>query len=461
MRFEQIPNNPTEPSKEQPPYPGWVLENGIWRKRTEEEDAESTEDKEDKNIEEEETDKKLRSLEEELKELDSKEYINSDDIKRKEKLEMEYAELGRQAKEPEEKKPEENKKPSAAAYSAEAAASAAKAGKAMEGKEEGPKEKKGEKEKEKENLEKEITANFYDELKKIQSMSKGKTKRYFQLIESWQDLAYLDDYKGIQNIFSELDRLKPKKVFFYNLKKTQTVDKVGLTMALNYKEWELEDKEKLKIIKNFVNKQSKEKNIFYSKDEILKEIAQILASENIPYKNNIDVIVKEIKNPNIKSETIARMADIEKESIEKKKQSLQNLKEDMKRDKLPPDKITTELLEKFGLDKEAVSKVLPELVKLFEDPKTKEKVQKLINTKEFQAFRKTIEKVTKEKGEIPEAVAKAKEHIKKKESGWGTALGITGWIISSLLSLALLVVVLGVDYFTGLAGGKKKKLDKK
>ena len=43
MGFEQIPNTPTEPSKEQPPYPDWVFENGIWRKPTEEESAESTE----------------------------------------------------------------------------------------------------------------------------------------------------------------------------------------------------------------------------------------------------------------------------------------------------------------------------------------------------------------------------------------------------------------------------------
>ena len=332
-----------------------------------------------------------------------------------------------------------------------------------------PKEEKGEKEKEKEDLEKEITEKYSDELKKIKDMpnkAEGfnktaelkmkKAEKCFQLIESWKDSAYLDDYKGIKEIFSELDELKPS-MFFYNLKRTQTVNKIGLTMALNYKEWDLKDKEKLKIIKNFVNGQLEKENVFYSKDKTLKGIAKILALKDIPYKNNIDVIVKEIKNPNIKAETIAEMIDIEKDSIKKKEQSLKTLKEDMKHDKLPPDEIIIEQLEKFGFDKEAVSKVLPELVKFFEDPETKEKVQKLINTKEFQAFRKTIEKITKQKEEVPDSVAKAKEHIEKKESPWGTASGAAGWFITLILMLLIGLLMKGEDYLIGQAVGGKKK----
>lgn len=411
-------------------------------KPTEENPEGKIEEKKEKTEKEEEEDKKeeiyrkLRLLDKEYKKLEGQEYISPDDEKRMKKIEEEHAKLDKQAKEPEEKEEE----PSAA--------------KAME-------------DKEKEALEKEITERFYDELKKIKDMpdkARGfirtgelkmeKTEKCFALIEEWKDYGYLDDYKGIQNIFSELDRLKPS-IFLYGLKKAQTVNKVGLTMALNYKEWGLKDKEKLKIIKDFVNKQSKEKNIFYSifysKDKTLKEIAQILASKDIPYKGNIDVIVKNIENPDIKAKTIASISGIEKESIEKKKQSLQALKKDMKRDKLPPDEIIIEQLEKLGVDPKVLSKILskaPELVETLKNPEVQKRIQELRNT---------IEKVTKEKGEIPEAVAKAKDHIEKKESGWGTALGTTGWIISFLLVLALLVVVLGVDYFTGLAGGKKKE----
>jgi len=130
----------------------------------------------------------------------------------------------------------------------------------------------------------------------------------------------------------------------------------------------------------------------------------------------------------------------------------------MKRDKLPPDKIIMEQLEKFGFDKKAVSKVLPGLVKIFENPNVKEEVQELINTKEFQALRKTIEKITKKKEEIPEAVNKAKEHIKdeEKESPWKTAFGVVGWGILLFLVLFMLAELKGVDYLSGQAAGKKK-----
>jgi len=392
------------------------------------------------------------------KELDEK---NAEmEKKERERIEKEYERSSEQEKLTQEKPKEkieekvktEKEKPSAA--------------KAMEGKE-------------KEDLEKEITGNFYDELEKIKDMpdkAEGfnkttkfkmkKTEKYFQLIENWQDSAYLDDYKGIKNIFSELDKLKPS-IFLYNLKKAQITNDVAKSMALNYKEWNLEDKEKLKIIKNFVNKQSKEKNIFYSKDKTLKEIVQILALKNIPYKNNIDVIVREIENPDIKSETIAGMANIEKESIEKKKQSLQALKEDMKRDKLPPDKIIMEQLEKLGVDPKAASEILSKLVETLENPKVQKEFEELKNTKEFQKLRNTIEKATKKKEEIPESVAKAAEFVKRekkegeKESPWKTAFGATGWVIVFFLVLFILLLSKGVDYLAktkiDITGGKKKE----
>ncbi len=323
----------------------------------------------------------------------------------------------------------------------------------------------GPKEKEKEDLEREITKRYYDKLKKIQDMpdkAEGfnktaklkmkKTEKCFQLIESWKDLAYLDNYKGIQNIFSELNRLEPS-IFLYDLKKAQITNKVALSMARNYEKWKVEDKEKLKIIKDFVNKESKEKNIFYSKDKTFKEIAQILALKDIPYKNNIDVIVKKIKNPDIKAETLSGMADIEKESIEKKEQSLRTLKEDIKHDKLPPDKIIMEQLEKLGVDPKAASEILSKLVEALENPEIQKKLQELNNL-----FTEIIK--GKEKGEIPEDLKKVKEYIKdeKKESPWKTAFGATGWAIVLLLFLFIILPALkGVDYLSGQAGGKKKE----
>ena len=322
------------------------------------------------------------------------------------------------------------------------------------------KKEKGEKEKEKEILENEITENFYDELKKIKSMpdktgglKMEKTEKYFQLIENWQDLAYLDNYKGIKNIFSELDKLKPS-IWFYDFKKAQITNNVAKSMALNYKEWKIEDKEKPKIIKNFVKEQSKGKNIFYSifysKDKTLKEIAKILASNDIPFKNNIDVIVKEIENPDIKAETIARMTDIERESIEKKKQSLHALKEDMKRDKLPPDKMIKEQLENLGIDPKVASEILSDTSEILKNPEVQKKIQEL---------RSTIEKVTKKENgkEIPDAVKKVKKYIKdeKKESPWKTGFEATGGIIGLSLLFFIMLILKVENYLADKAGGKK------
>ena len=398
------------------------------------------------------------------KEIDEK---NAEMEKReREKIKEEYERLSKQEKpteKPIEEKPVEEKKEEIKEKGKEIVEN--------EKEEKGKEEKKESEEKEKEDLEKEITANLYDEFKKIKDtpgLKMEKTEKYFQLIENWQDLAYLDNYKGIKNIFSELDKLKPS-IWFYNLKKARITNNVAKSMASNYEEWDLEDKEKLKIIKNFVNKQSKGKNFlssfFYSKDKTLKEIAQILSLEDIPFKGNIEVIVKEIENPDIKSKTIESMADIEKQSIEKKKQSLQALKRDMKLDKLPPDKIIIELFKKLGIDSEAASEILSKLVNASENPEVQKKFEELSKTKEFQKLKDTIEKVTKaEEGkEIPEDLKKVKEYIKdeKKESPWKTAFGVAGWSILLFLVLFMLAELKGVDLLTGVAGGKKKKLDKK
>lgn len=449
MGFEQIPNTPTEPSKEQPPYPGWVFENGIWRKPTEEESAESTEqNKEGNHTKEEETDKELRLLEEELKRIDDKEYLSPDDIQKKEKLETEYTTLDKQAKETPEKKE-----------------SVSTTDKTMGGK----KSKEGQ---EKEKLEKELTEKYYDELKKIKQIPDSnrnlKAKKYFELINDWKDVAYIDNYKGIQDIFSELNKSKPS-IFLYNLKKAETIDEIAIAMASNYAKWDLQDKEKLKIIRGFVKKQSKEKNFWYGsddKDKTLSDIAQILALQNVPFKGGIDVIVKDVENPDTKSKTIEKILGIEKEAIEEKKEFLKEMKKDATKERMPPEEKIKEQLEKMSAssvmekilqDPEALSKIFYGASEILKNPEVQEKFQELKNT---------VEKIIREKGEIPDSVAKAAEFIKgekkeetkdKKESPWGTAFGAIGWSILLFLVLFMLAELKGIDYLSGQAAGKKKE----
>jgi len=216
----------------------------------------------------------------------------------------------------------------------------------------------------------------------------------------------------------------------------------------------------LKIMKSFVKKQSKEKNFWYGsddKDETLKNISQILALQDIPFKNNIDMIIKDIKNPNIKSKMIEEIADIEKESIEEKKELLKEVKDKVAKEKIPSEAKVKEQLKEMGAssaiekilqDPEALSKIFYEASEISKNPEVQEKFQELKNT---------IEKVTKEKGEIPEAVAKAKKHIEKEESPWKTAFGVAGSGILLFLVLFLLAELKGAEVLSGQAEGKKKK----
>jgi len=463
MGFEQIPNTPIKPSKEQPPYPGLVLENGIWRKPNDEENIKSIEQDEESGHE---TDKELSLLEKELKELDDKEYLSPDDLQEKKELEIKYTTLDKQAKEtPEEKKKEESKE-----------GEEGKGEKDEEkDKEEGGKEKESKKNEEKEKLEKELIENYNDELEKIKKMPDDnknlKAKKYLELINDWKDMAYLDDYKGIQETFSELNKSKPS-ILLFNYKKAETIDEIARAMASNYKEWDLEDKEKLKIIKNFVKKQSKEKNFWYrpdDKDETLKDISKILASQDIPFKGSIDSIVKDIENPNIKSETISEILKIEKETIEEKKELLKEMKEEIETGKMPPEEKIKEQLGKMGVSEnimkilenpEALSKIFYEASEISKDPEVQEKFQELKNA---------IEKIIKKKEEVPPVLKNAKDFIQKgagekdkddkekKESSWKTAFETMGWSILLFLVLFMLAELKGVDYLSEQATGKKKE----
>jgi hypothetical protein len=440
MRFEQIPNTQKEPPEKQPPCPGWVLENGIWKDPTKEEHVELTKDEIDENIKDKNPDKKLSVLEKELEELNDKEYTSLDDKERKEKLEIEYTELDKQAKQAPKK--EKNEKLSDTKVMVN---------------------------KEKEELEKEITKRYYDQLGAIQKMpddtgvlKKEKTEKYFQLIESWKNSAYLDSYKGINKIFSELDALKPS-MFFYGPKRANTIDNVTITMASNYEKWDLEDKEKIKTIKNFIDRRLKEKNIWYKsndKDCAIQEITKILTLKNIPFKGNLDILIKNIENPDIKSETISKMINIRKKSTQEKEQLLKDNEKKITKGELLFEPKIKELLNEIGVD------ASPEAMKFFEvisslneNPDVQEKIQKVIDTEEFKQFHNLIEKITKEKKEMPESLQKVEKHIKDsgKESKTGTIFGTIGSSILLFLVLFLLAELKGVEILSGQAEGKKKK----
>lgn len=342
-------------------------------------------------------------------------------------------------------------------------------------KKEGPKEKKVEKEveeKKKEKLEKEITEKYYDELEKTKQMPDNtgdnrnlKAKKYFELINDWKNVAYLDNYKGIQNIFSELNKSKPS-IFLYNWKKAETIDEIAIAMASNYEKWGLKDKKKLKIIKSFVNEQSKEKNLWYGpddKDAILKEITQILALKDIPFKGSLDIIIKDIENPNIKAEAMAQISDIERGTIEEKKKLLKEIKEKMAKEKMPSEEKIKEQFKKMGVssvmekilqDPEALSKLFHEAFEISKNPEVQEK---------FQELQDIIKKTIKGKEEVPDSVAKAAESIKgegkgeKKDSSWKTGFETMGLSILLFLVLFMLLELKGIDYFSGQAAGKKKE----
>ena len=335
------------------------------------------------------------------------------------------------------------------------------------------KEKSGE---EKENLKKDLTEKYGDELEKIKQMpddtkklKKAKATRCFELIDHWKNLGYLDNYKGVLNTFSELNGLE-SSIFLYDLDKADIINDVCSAMAENYKKWDLKDKEKLKIIKGFVDKESKKRNIFYSKDKTdktLKKIAETLALEDVPFKGNIDIIVENIENADIKSKTIETILEIENKPIGEKEELLERMEEDKTKEKM----LSEEKIKKMGASEEIMekledpkilsqlftkgSKFLAEGSELLKDQKIQKKVQEVMNL---------IEKKGKEK--IPDCVAEAAKLIKGekkegkkdgKESPWKTVFEGIGLLIVILIAMSILLGLKGNEILSGQATGKKKE----
>lgn len=463
MGFEEPSFEKTPPDEEkklnQNAKDGWIFENGIWRKPAREESIESTKEgkKEESEKNTKENEKRRKELDQNYEELEKKEYKRPEDLEEIKKIEKEHQKLSDQIKELEEsKKTEEKQKESAEGESKEESKKDKK-----ENKKEELKDKiKSEKEKEALKVEQEIIKNYYEELEKIKAIpentdreKKQKVEKYFELIDEWKDQGHKDNYKGIQKIISEIDKLEPK-AWFLNLAKNQTINKVALTMASNYKEWDLENKEKTKIIKNLINKQKE--SFWENKDQALKKVAELLASQEVPYKGNIDFIIRDIKNPDIKTETLTKILDIEKDSIEQKKQLFKNIKEEIAEEgKIDAEKLEDTALS-LGFDElfknpEALSKMFAESSELMKNPEIQKKWKEL---------NKTIERVAGRKDNAPsspDSVKKAKESIKKPGSKLDTIFGTAGWIILLFLALFMLAELKGVDYLVGQSSGGKKK----
>ncbi len=463
MSFEKPSSEKTPPDgKEelsQKAKDGWVFENGIWRKPTKEELIESAREEKKEETEDSttENDRRRKELDQDYEKLEKKEYKTPEDLEEMKKIEEKHQKLSDQIKKPEEnEKTEEKQKESIEEGSKEKFKQDEKENK----KEEGEERVKSKKEKESLKVEQEIINSYYEELEKIKAIpektdgqKKQKAEKYFELIDDWKNQGHKDNYKGIQKTISEIDRLD-SKAWFFNLARNQTINKVALTMATKYKEWDLENKEKTKIIKKITNKQKE--SFWENKDQTLKKVVEILASQEVPYKDNIDLIVKDIKNPDIKTETLTKIFAIEKDSIEQKKQLFEKIKEEIaEEEKIDAEKLESTVsslgLEKLFKDPEVISKMFAESSELMKNPEIQKKWQEL---------NKTIERVVGSKdipSSSPDAVKKAKESIKKPGSKLETIFGTAGWIILLFLVLFMLAELKGVDYLVSQSSGGKKK----
>jgi len=367
MGFEQIPefkNKPIEPTKEKD---GYILENGIWRKRTKEEDIELTKEnnEEDKGTENEKTkeiDEKRRELDEKHAKLENKEFKTPEDIEEIARIEKEHKELSEQSKKIDEKK-----------------------------------EKK----------EKETNTKKFPEFSDIE-IPKDKT-----LVKALKDKIKEYDKKAKE--------LTPEAIADY-IYKAEILETLLANGKVNADELSKKIKEEHPSVFN--------EKTFYKAYSFIQDYVET-GGKNL--KRVTGVKIEKGGKGGKKKENLEKdnaWSKIEK-VIQDPESILQSLIEN-------PEKFT-------------------EVSEIFKDSIAKKKLKKLIGTKEYQALIKRIEKVTKEKGKIPEAVADAKEHIEKKESPWGTAFGAAGWGILLFLVLFILAELKGIDWLSGQATGKKKE----
>lgn len=495
MGFEQIPNNSTEPSKEQPPYPGWVLENGIWRNPTKEEDAglidqdkeddtkQGVEKKKDEGKDEgiEKIDEGRRELDKEYAELDNKKYITPNDKEKKAKIEEEHQRLSDQVKEIE--KGKEIKK----------------INEKLREMDEEHKKLTNKDFKTPEDIEKiaRIEKEHEQLLKFVKGVdSKKEEKGKFDLLDS--DKKYLKEWKKFQKA---PDHNKVVNACHgYNLKELlDYLDQNQSNLSEEAKDWikikiDMHRKEISNLLKP--GKQEKGKNngqIIFGSKEYRKIENKYLSSEELILRSS-DLRKKhtESKDKERKKQMAEQYQEILDELKNRKESSKikegdQNINKDKngtnqiekqkgKEKEKETEKEAKKQLEKMDIlsemkkilkNPEALSRILSDAFEISEDADVQEKWQGL-----KAAISKAIEAKggsKKEKKEDQDVVKNAKNFIKKemgekkedgkekKESHWKTAFGVAGWSILLFLVLFMLAELKGVDYFTGLVGGKKKE----
>jgi len=372
---------------------------------------------------------------------------------------------------------------------------------------------KTEKKEEKLNQEKaeKIKAHFYEELKKVQDLSQEteikkwrKTNECLRLIDDWLPFGYLDNFEGVDKVMEILEDSKSKLKISSPLIQEKTAQRIAHEMALQYKFWEKDNQTKIDKIDSFIDKWLKEKSVFYQRgekfknnalkqpnkisqwfvdqisvglkligqrDRTLNRVSRILALQNVPYSKDIDQLISNIENKNIRFESIAEVHKIEEWEDKTKLKYLMNFKVGLGPLPIMPLKVDyyEKLIEEKAKNLKPEDKTL--LMTMLEELKagTKNKEMK----EKLEQLGKSISGVVEKEKQIPkpEVIKKAAEFVKNEEKkgkesifqkmgGWNIVGGIAGFSLMMFLILIFLGEFKLLEKATGIdleGGGKGKK----
>jgi len=372
-------------------------------------------------------DKQRKELDKEHAKLDNKEYITPDDIEEKKKIEKEHQKLSDQVKEIEKGKDMEKIDKQRKELDEKYAELENKEFKTSEDIEKIARIEKGHKELSKQSKkidgkkEKKITPEDLEE-----GISKAKNfEDLIKVIEKSGGIEGSRDFWSIEELKGFIDLARNGVDTIY-ITRTGGLRKKVEELIEEEKEKKAEAKESKNEEKEPEAKRAKAEDIEWKKTEIDKK--------------EVDKILKGAKEKQKKG----KGGKEKKEKLEKKDawSKIEKVIQD-------PESMLQSLIEN--------PEKLVEVSEILKDSILQRKIKKLIGTKEYQALSKRIEKLIKGKEEIPDSVAKAKKHIEKKESPWGTAFGAAGWGILLFLVLFILAELKGIETLSGQATGKKKE----
>ncbi len=284
----------------------------------------------------------------------------------------------------------------------------------------------------------------------------------------------------------------------------KTAQRIAHEMALQYKFWEKDNQTKIDKIDSFIDKWLKEKSVFYQRgekfknnalkqpnkisqwfvdqisvglkligqrDRTLNRVSRILALQNVPYSKDIDQLISNIENKNIRFESIAEVHKIEEWEDKTKLKYLMNFKVGLGPLPIMPLKVDyyEKLIEEKAKNLKPEDKTL--LMTMLEELKagTKNKEMK----EKLEQLGKSISGVVEKEKQIPkpEVIKKAAEFVKNEEKkgkesifqkmgGWNIVGGIAGFSLMMFLILIFLGEFKLLEKATGIdleGGGKGKK----